>query len=773
MSGVSIIIPYHRGVHFLKDCLESVTCASLTDYEVILVIDDKSEYVKGEVTPSEEMIEDVLKLYEEVMPIHCYRLRGAAGVAAARNYGIKKAHKEYVYFLDSDDYLYLDGLNGMLELASVQGASVVYGSICRTWFKRYTFMKQQNNQESNQQGIQGDESACDRWQERVSHHSNVAFDTKDAASLLFKEEVSALNILVKRDWLIDHELFFNEKNPYYSDIAFVTGLLAMTSSEEHLWYYGSPCYVKRYHNDSIVFPSLSQMKDKARCEYFLDALVEAIRYCMKDTDEVAAKGIEQVLEQYCLEYLVTIYEAKYHSGNDKVMESHIFEAYSKLLQDMQHNRIVMFERPEQKILYAIRANQREKAVKIANRIILKRKKKGLLGNTIQRARALDKVIFRRLSMKENWVVFESFGGKSYSDNCKYIYEYMLNKYGDTYKYVWVMRDSKGVIPGNPIVVQPNTYRYVYYLSRAKYVVFNSRQPDWYEKRRNTVFIQTWHGTPLKKLVFDMEDVHSASRTHKEDFYRVSRKWDYLLSDNTFSTEVFEHAFLFDKDKIAQTGYPRNDLLYASNQTEIANKVKKRLGIPLDKKVILYAPTWRDDEYYASGQYKFSLAIDIKALKENFGEEYVLLLRTHYFVVDQVDSFCKDSFVYNGSRYQDITELYLASDICVTDYSSVFFDFANLRRPILFFTYDLEKYREELHGFYIDMESEVPGPLLQTNEELIEAIKNIDEVENTYKEKYQKFYDRFCSIDDGHASERVVEELIRKNVSRNDGALATR
>ena len=153
MSGVSIIIPYHRGVHFLKDCLESVTCASLTDYEVILVIDDKSEYVKGEVTPSEEMIEDVLKLYEEVMPIHCYRLRGAAGVAAARNYGIKKTHKEYMYFLNNNDYLYLDGLNGMLELASVQGASVVYGSICRTWFKRYTFMKQQNNQESNQQDI--------------------------------------------------------------------------------------------------------------------------------------------------------------------------------------------------------------------------------------------------------------------------------------------------------------------------------------------------------------------------------------------------------------------------------------------------------------------------------------------------------------------------------------------------------------------------------------------------------------------------------------------
>ena len=148
------------------------------------------------------------------------------------------------------------------------------------------------------------------------------------------------------------------------------------------------------------------------------------------------------------------------------------------------------------------------------------------------------------------------------------------------------------------------------------------------------------------------------------------------------------------------------------------------------------------------------------MKQRLGEEYVLLLRTHYFVVDQVDSLCGDGFVYNGSRYQDITELYLASDICITDYSSVFFDYANLKRPILFFTYDLEKYREELHGFYINMETEVPGPLLQTNEDLIQAIEHINDVEETYKERYNTFYNRFCGIDDGHAAERVVEKLIR-------------
>lgn len=298
------------------------------------------------------------------------------------------------------------------------------------------------------------------------------------------------------------------------------------------------------------------------------------------------------------------------------------------------------------------------------------------------------------------------------------------------------------------------------MTRAKYKVFNSRQPDWYVNRKGMKFIQTWHGTPLKKLVFDMEDVHSASMSHKKDFYKVSRQWSYLLSDNTFSTEVFTHAFLFEKEKIIETGYPRNDILCLSDQQSKIRKIKESLGIPLDKKVILYAPTWRDDSYYASGQYKFKLELNTDLLKESLEQEYVILLRTHYFVVDQIDSLCKDSFLYNGSRYQDISELYLISDVCITDYSSVFFDYANLKRPIIFYTYDIDKYRDELHGFYIDMESELPGPIVTTSEQVLDAIENINSIQLQYKGRYEKFCERFCNLDDGHASQRVVEWLIR-------------
>ena len=120
----------------------------------------------------------------------------------------------------------------------------------------------------------------------------------------------------------------------------------------------------------------------------------------------------------------------------------------------------------------------------------------------------------------------------------------------------------------------------------------------------------------------------------------------------------------------------------------------------------------------------------------------------------------EDFVVNVSKYSDIADLYLISDICITDYSSVFFDYANLRRPILFFTYDLEKYRDVLRGFYISIEDDVPGPLLFTNEEIVDAVKNIDKIEEQYRDKYDQFYERFCSFDDGHAAERIVERVFK-------------
>lgn len=235
----------------------------------------------------------------------------------------------------------------------------------------------------------------------------------------------------------------------------------------------------------------------------------------------------------------------------------------------------------------------------------------------------------------------------------------------------------------------------------------------------------------------------------------SSKWDYMVSPNRYTSEIYRSAFAYNGE-IIESGYPRNDILYNAGEDKIT-EIKDKLKLPKDKKIILYAPTWRDDEYYDTASVKFTLQLDLKRLKEEFGDEYIIILRLHYFIADNLKLKGLKNFAYDLSKHEDIAELYLISDMLITDYSSVFFDYANLKRPILFYTYDLEKYENVLRGFYIDI-NEVPGPLLMTNDEVVDAIRNIDTISGDYEGKYQKFYDRFCYLDDGNASKRVYDRI---------------
>jgi CDP-glycerol glycerophosphotransferase len=248
--------------------------------------------------------------------------------------------------------------------------------------------------------------------------------------------------------------------------------------------------------------------------------------------------------------------------------------------------------------------------------------------------------------------------------------------------------------------------------------------------------------------------------YKKNFTENSKKWDYLIAQNAFSSETFRRCFEFH-GKMLETGYPRNDILYNADAKKI-NQIKTDLKLPSDKKIILYAPTWRDDEYYDTASVKFTLKLDLDRLKREFGDEYIVILRLHYFIADNIDLKGLKDFVYDLSKHEDIAELYLISDILITDYSSVFFDYANLKRPILFYTYDIEKYENVLRGFYIDINREVPGPLLMTNDEVVDAIRNIDKINDEYADRYEEFYNRFCGIEDGNASKRVYEEIWGKS-----------
>lgn len=370
-------------------------------------------------------------------------------------------------------------------------------------------------------------------------------------------------------------------------------------------------------------------------------------------------------------------------------------------------------------------------------------------------------LFQKLPIQKNLVLFESFLGRGYSDNPKALYQTLKRQRPElTLVWIFAKEPTADVKAACPNWVLRNSPKYYYYMARSQYWIFNTRQPLSLKKRRATTYLQTWHGTPLKRLGLDMEEVHMAGTTteqYKKNFYQQAQEWDYLLSPNTYSSEIFKRAFGFS-GTLLESGYPRNDLLYAPDRNQQAETIKRKLDVPPNKKVILYAPTWRDDEFVTKGQYRFNLQLDLQQMQERLGQDYIVLLRMHYLIAEHLDLDAYAGFAYDVSSYGDIAELYLISDLLITDYSSVFFDFAHLNRPMLFFTYDLEKYASVLRGFYFDFEAVVPGPLLKESNQVIDYIEDIETQSKQYADKYKVFQEQFCGLDDGKASQRVIDTL---------------
>ncbi len=366
-----------------------------------------------------------------------------------------------------------------------------------------------------------------------------------------------------------------------------------------------------------------------------------------------------------------------------------------------------------------------------------------------------------LPANKKLIVFESFLGKQFSCNPRAIYEYMKEKHPD-FKMIWSVdkRYLDNFKNKDIHYVKRFSVRWLFLMTRSRYWVTNSRFPLWIPKPNHTVYVQTWHGTPLKKLATDIEEVHmpgTNTKKYKKNFCKEASKWDYLVSPNDYSKNIFKRAFQFNKEMI-NSGYPRNDVLFHQNKEGYILKLKKKLDLPLNKKIILYAPTWRDNEYYSKGKYKFNMHLDLDLLKSELGDKYIVLFRLHYLVSENLDLSSYHGFAYDCSNYEDIRDLYLLADLLITDYSSVFFDYANLKRPMLFYVYDIDTYRDQLRGFYFNFEENAPGPLLKTTEEVIQSIRQMELNNFALPSSFNIFHNKFCHLEDGHATEKVVNRV---------------
>ena len=372
------------------------------------------------------------------------------------------------------------------------------------------------------------------------------------------------------------------------------------------------------------------------------------------------------------------------------------------------------------------------------------------------------------------VFFESYKGISYSCSPRAIYEYMVDHpdYKD-YRFIWSFKNPRRFRylernHPNTLVVKQYGKIYESALTVAKYWVTNYRLLDHLIPKKEQIYIQCWHGTPMKRLGCDLKTSKNPMNTVseiKEKYLRDAKRFTYMLSPSPFATEKFISAWGLDelgkRHAIIEQGYPRNDALFRMDEDEVRN-VRRRIGLEDDdhRKVILYAPTWRDNQHVSGLGYTYDYVLDMENLQRQLGDEYVILCRLHYLVANRVKFHQFRGFAYDVSRYNDINALYLLSDLLITDYSSVCFDYANLKKPMIFYMYDLEAYRDEIRGFYFDI-NELPGEIVTHEEALIQAIRST-KWKDKIDDRYHAFLKRFSPKDDGLAAQRVTKLIFDKD-----------
>jgi len=386
-------------------------------------------------------------------------------------------------------------------------------------------------------------------------------------------------------------------------------------------------------------------------------------------------------------------------------------------------------------------------------------------------------ISNKVVIEQKTVLFESYSGRSYACSPWAIFEALCaDQRFDDWQFYWSLRESKiedlkseySLLVNRATPVIRGSRQYYEACAKAASWVINNRMPEWVHPRRGQVYVQCWHGTPLKRLGFDLpEAAVAALNTATELSWRFqidAQKWTYLLSPSAYCSKHLLSAFGVTSEAgctVLEQGYPRNDAIVntmgSGNIDQIAEAIRQRLGIPHNKRVLLYTPTWRDSEYKTGLGYVIKNELDFELLQKRIGKEWIILLRTHYYISNRIDLSSLDGFVFDASAVNDVNDLYIVADVLVTDYSSALFDYSNTSRPLILFWPDYEFYRSELHGFYMDP-NEIPGPKCVNTEEVAAAVESQDLWFAQYGEDYEKFRQRFCPMDDGLAAKRVIEQV---------------
>ncbi|MFF4830842.1 CDP-glycerol glycerophosphotransferase family protein [Streptomyces sp. NPDC001315] len=706
MPRFSVIVPAYKVQAYLHECLESVLSQSYPDLELIAV-DDCSPDACGSI------IDEFAARDPRVRALHLPENRG---LGRARNAGMEEATGDYLVFLDSDDTLTPDALRAIADRVKETGEpDVLVYDYARTYWSG--------------------EAVRNKVAAQLTEKGPAPFRLADRPGLL-KVLMVAWNKAYRREFVAREGLTFPPG--YYEDTPWTYPVLMAAETIATL---DRVCVHYRQRRQGNILGTTSRRHFDVFEQYdrvfaFIERRPELacwrpllFRRMVDHLSTVFTKPgrLPRAARAEFLRKARTYYR-RYRAPGAPV------PLRSRLRHTMVHLGLHRTYRVLQRAM-----TLRRRTAKLTSRLL-----KAVRAAALQ----LHYRVQLRLPLHADQAVFAAYWGRGHGCNPGAL-EAAFRTYAPHIRTAWIARpEHHPTIPPGPRRLSPGTAAYWTALARSKYLVNNVNFDRRLVKRPGQVFVQTQHGTPLKHMGLDLQEHPAAARDM--DFTELLKgvdKWDYVLSANRHTTLTWQRVYPGGYATL-EYGYPRNDVLQQATSADVT-RLRALLGIPEGTVAILYAPTHRDHHRTQRS------TLDLERVLRRLGPRFVILARAHYW---------HDGPLAGGGRVIDVTghpsveSLCLASDVLLTDYSSIMFDYANLDRPIVIHADDWEAY-EAARGTYFDLRSFPPGAVARSEDELIDIFATGHWRGSRSTQLRTAFRERFCPYDDGHAAERVVRHVV--------------
>ena len=719
---VSVIIPAYNTELYVENCIESVERQTYKNIEIIVVND-------GSTDKTLDRVNRCISKYNNIRLINIDN----HGQGYARNIALKQSTGDYILFLDSDDFIEDITLEQCVKKIEEDESDVVVFD-----WKEYYYTREKY-----------------RYYNKDTFFKNKLLQGLEVTELFQIRHYFTVNKLYSKEFLISNNIKYGE-GYIYEDIPFWVKVVIKKKKVSLL---PSPLY-----NVGIAPKSTTRnnMDTKKHYNGFISAITDVITTIQSRPDVDYADLYSYIMKKFNLYYRKRV---------PKKYRKEFLNDYVNTMSNMVP--LKNYNMKNTLIKYACKSNMFKKRKYFQFRVmykafILKRKIRTVLNKlkwTIERdvkkysntikytlniPSSYNEKIFSKTvgNFLESNILFMGFD-KRYTGNSRYLFEELKDKGYTNIKFV---TDSNEELD-EQYRIEPESKEMYKALYESRIVIFESWVPSKYRKRGKQIWIQLWHGTPLKKMLFDSDEgeIIEKSPGHKIQKYNDINRWDYLLSDNPVINRYFRTSFLIDPEKIINYGYPRvKYLIDNKNNEELKQKIREKVGVNKNKQIVLYLPTWRDYNYGKEEKdFDRNYILDTDRLKEVLGSEYEVLEKNHTYL--QGD----DKKVMHNTNIET-QELLLIADYLITDYSSVMFDGFAIDIPVLIYANDFEKYQNS-RGVYEDMWENLREYVSTTVENLADMIQNYDRTSyENLKEKYA--YKNIC---DGELGDFIEDQLIYK------------